>query len=99
MTTTRAPSNLGKAGKRLWKRVVTDFALEGHHLEVLEQACRALDRCEACRVRINADGEMVFDRFDQPKAHPLLQVERDQRSLLFRAMNQLGLNAELPNVR
>jgi len=92
----RAPAGLGTEGKRLWKRVVSGFYLEPHHLETLEVAARALDRAAACRGRIDAVGEAVEDRFGVLKAHPLLSAEGAARSLYLRAMKELGLDVLPP---
>ena len=92
----KAPSGLGPEARRLWRRVAEEFELDGHHCDVLEAAARALDRAEAARRQIEAEGMTVEDRFKQAKAHPLLQVERDSRALMLRALKDLGLDVEAP---
>jgi hypothetical protein len=43
---------------------------------------------------IKRDGATVMDRFKQPKAHPLLTVERDSRSAMLHALKALNLDLE-----
>ena len=84
-------------GRRFWKKVLDDFNLQDHHhLELLTQACRCLDRVAECEARIKQDGPTVVDRFDQLKPHPLLQVEKDHRILFLRALRELQLDASAP---
>ena len=89
-----APDTLGETGARFWGRVVETYALEPHHLDVLEQSCLALDRAEACRVQVNKEGLVIRDRFKQKKAHPLLAAERDARSAFRQLYRELGLDME-----
>ena len=97
MTTDKpnAPADLGEPGSRFWGRVVEAYDLEPHHLDVLEQCCRSLDRAEACRRQVDAEGLTVEDRFDQKKAHPLLAAERDARSAFRQLYRELGLDIEV----
>ena len=89
-----APGTLGEMGARFWGRVVEAYGLEPHHLDVLEQCCMALDRSEACRRQVDAEGLTVDDRFDQKKAHPLLATERDARAAFRQFYRELGLDVE-----
>ena len=83
-------------GRRFWRKVLADFDLtDCHHLELLTQACRCLDRIAECEERIREDGPTVRDRFGQLKSHPLLQVEKDHRILLLRALRELQLDASV----
>ena len=93
---TKPPKDLGAAGRRFWLRVVDegDVDLEPFHLDVLEQAARSLDRAEACRKQVDAEGLTIKDRFDQTKSHPLLSAERDARSAFRQLYRELGLDFE-----
>ena len=53
------PRPLGKHGQALWDRVMNDYEIsDSGGLEMLMQACTALDRAEALRVEIDRDGEV-----------------------------------------
>jgi P27 family predicted phage terminase small subunit len=87
-----APAHLQAPGARFWRRIAEAFQLEPYHLDLLEQACEALDRAEGARERIDADGLTVLDRFGQVKANPLCAVERDARSQFRMLYRELGVN-------
>ena len=94
--TPQAPATLSPEGKKLWRQILTDFPTieDRAHLKVLEVALLALDREERCRRQIDADGEMVPDRFDILKPHGLLSSERDARAAFYNGIRALGLSPE-----
>lgn len=84
----------GEAGSKLWHRITTDFTIEDEAgRELLAQACRALDRAEACRQAIERDGEVVRGRYGL-REHPLLRTELASRAFLARTLARLGLDGE-----
>lgn len=93
---TAPPRGLSPPSRRLWRTLAAGFDLESHHLAVLEEACRALDRAREAREVVDRDGLTQFDRFDQLRPHPLLTVERDQRALAGKLLKDLNLDAEIP---
>ena len=90
--TRQSPKGLGPAGRRFWTRVTSTFELELHHLDVLEQACLALDRASNCRASIDRDGETFKDRWGQVRSNPACATERDARRLFLSACRELGLD-------
>jgi P27 family predicted phage terminase small subunit len=91
----RPPSSLSPEAKRLWRRLIEEYAIEDQGgLAVLQVACEALDRLRDAQQAIDTDGTVVMDRFGQQKAHPLLVVERDARSAFLKAIQHLGLDIE-----
>lgn len=87
----KTPANLGAAGRRLWQRANKVYEIEPIHCDLLEQACRALDRAESCRAQIDRDGEAVTDRFGQKRKHPLLDAEAQARNQFRQLYKALGL--------
>jgi phage terminase small subunit len=61
---------------------------------LLQTALESFDRMRNCQAAIRRDGEMVKDRFEQMKPHPLLAAERDARSQMLAALKQLNLDIE-----
>jgi hypothetical protein len=62
-------------------------------IELLAQACGAVDRIEALREAIDRDGEVVIVR-GVPRAHPGLRDELAARAFVVRTLERLGLNVE-----
>ena len=89
-----APAHLGKQSKLFWRHVVRNFSLEKHHLLILQSACETWDRILSARAEIEAQGEFFIDRFDQPREHPGLKVERDNRILFARLIRELNFDCE-----
>src|SRR5512136_1953957 len=88
----RRPAGLSEAGANLWRKLSTEYRVDDAHGQAeLALACRAADRLEACRKRIEKDGVSVRDRWGQVKPHPLLAAERDARAAVLAALRQLSL--------
>lgn len=95
-TSPKAPSHLSAAMKRWYASVVGEYALEPHHLRLLELACESYDRCEQARRTISREGPTFVDRFGQPRAHPATKVEHDSALRFGRLLRELDLDAEPP---
>ena len=91
---TPAPRDLKIAGKRYWQSVVVDFVLESHHLPVLLNSCRQLDRAEEARAILAKEGLVTTDRFGQTREHPMVAVERAAHLAHLRLARELGLDCE-----
>lgn len=63
---------------------------------LIQTALEAFDRLRECQAAIKRDGQMIFDRFDQRRAHPLLPAERDARAQMLQALKALNLDIEAP---
>ena len=86
----RAPAHLKKEGRKFWKGVLLEIDLEeAHVLKFLENSCQCLDRILQAREQIEIDGSYFKDRFGQPKEHPALKTERDNKVLFARLMDLL----------
>jgi hypothetical protein len=93
-TVASPPRKLGRAGAALWQSVMGEYQIEDcGGIELLAQACAALDRVEALAERIDADGEIVHGR-QGPRPHPCLRDELAGRSFVVRTLERLGLNLE-----
>jgi hypothetical protein len=88
------PRNVGNHGQSLWNRVMAEYRIEDcGGLEMLTQACQALDRAEALRAEIERDGEILRLR-GTVKDHPALKHELANRAFVVRTLARLGLNFE-----
>ncbi len=91
--TPRPPAHLKEAGQVLWRAVTRSYELEDHDLAILAAACEAADRAAAARVEIDRDGITIEGRYGR-RANPAIQIERDSRLSMLKALRELGLNAE-----
>jgi P27 family predicted phage terminase small subunit len=91
----KAPTHLSVDARRWWRRLQTEFGIDDDAgLLLLQTAFEAFDRMRACQAAIARDGELVRDRFDQMKPHPLLAAERDARAQMLAAVKALNLDIE-----
>ncbi|HEY5342709.1 MAG TPA: hypothetical protein VIJ66_03515 [Solirubrobacteraceae bacterium] len=97
----RAPSHLTARSKRIYRTVCEDYDLdrEPHAREVLRLALEALDRADEARAIVTVEGLTYQNRFDEPRAHPMLAVERDCRVAVARLLRELSLDADLGETR
>jgi hypothetical protein len=87
------PKGLTPRSRAIWRAVLKDFDLVSHEKALLEEALRALDRADQARAEVDEGGLTYRDRFGQPRPHPALAVERDNRGLFARTLRELGLDA------
>jgi len=88
------PRPLGKAGTAMWSAVMREYEIaDSGGIEILAQACAALDRAEALRTAIDRDGEIITVG-GAPKDHPALKHELANRAFVVRAIQRLGLDVE-----
>lgn len=93
----RPPTYLLKEGRQFWSKTLKEFDLvEAHDLERLEHACHCLDRLAEARAEVDKEGPYFVDRFGQPKEHPSLKVERDNKVLFIRIIRELRLDLDQP---
>lgn len=90
-----APEHLSDAAAGKWEELRVEWRIEDRAgLMLLTKAFEAWDRAERCRIRIDADGEAIEDRFGQAKPHPLLACERDSRAAFANLIRQLGIEPD-----
>lgn len=92
---TKAPKSLTREAATWWRAIQREYSIDDEAGRLLLQtAFEAFDRMRRCQSAIDRDGEVILDRFDQPKPHPLLAAERDARSQMLLALKQLNLDLE-----
>lgn len=86
-----APAGLEQRGKRFWSRTVATYTLSPSELEILTEACRSLDECEALRSAVADEGVSVTGSKGQPRPHPALAELRQARLATARLLAHLAL--------
>lgn len=88
------PRTLGHHGANLWHRIMTEYDIaDAGGRELLALACQQLDRAEALKAQIDAEGEVIQTR-NGPKDHPALRHELAARAFIAKTLHRLGLNFE-----
>ena len=73
-TGAQPPRDVGPYGRKLWDQVMREYAIEdAGGIEMLAQACQALDRAEALREEIDSDGAVIRVR-GTIRDHPALSM-------------------------
>ena len=86
--------HLSKSSRKFFLKIMNQFELEDHHLEILSKACECIDRINEARLRIDKDGPYFKDRFSQLKPHPALKTEEQNKVIFARLIRELGLDVE-----
>lgn len=95
MKKSTAPKHLSIEARQWWGKLTREYCIDDDGgLLLLQTAFEAFDRMRACQEAIERDGEMIKDRFEQLKPHPLLPTERDTRAQMLTALKQLNLDLE-----
>ena len=92
----KPPKHLNRATKRWWRKTVSDFVFEDHHLKLLRLAAEAWDQGQQAREILKTEGLTFLDRFDQPKTRPEVAIERDARLSFARLLRELNLDLDEP---
>jgi P27 family predicted phage terminase small subunit len=91
----KPPPHISAAAKKLWNAIFTEYSIEdAAGRAILRAALEAFDRSQAARKAINKDGMTITGRDGQVKSHPLLTVERDNRSAFLAGLKALNLDLE-----
>ena len=90
-----APQHLQKDTRKFWRTILKNYDLEEHHKKILTLACKAWDRSEEARKKLDEKGVTYIDRFEQPKSRPEVDIERKSRNDFRLLMRELGLDIEI----
>ena len=96
-TAPKAPAHLKSPTADWWRRVMTNWTLEEHHVRLLTLAAESWDRGQQAREALATNGLTFMDRFQQPHARPEIAIERDSRIAFARLVRELGLDVEEPS--
>ena len=93
------PTHLTPATGHWWASVMTEYALEQHHIRLLTLACEAFDSAQEARAVLQLEGKIYIDRFDQPKPRPEVAIQRDSAIGFARMLRELDLDIAAPTDR
>lgn len=93
-TTPTVPEHLSDESKAWYQQVATEFAMDQHHLFLLQCACENWDRSQSARREIEKNGLTVLDRFDQLHARPEIAIEKTSKAAFVRVVRELRLDSD-----
>lgn len=88
----QAPKYLSREAGAWWRSVLRDYELDPHHEMLLSEAAACWDRIGEARAILDRDGLTTIDRYQQVKAHPMLDAEHKQRIAFARLIRELALD-------
>lgn len=91
------PRGLGKAGKKLWADIASEWDLRPDEFRILEDAARTADLIDVMDdvlTQLPADQLVVNGSRNQPVAHPFIAEVRQCRATLAGLLRQLRLSEE-----
>jgi uncharacterized protein with von Willebrand factor type A (vWA) domain len=87
----KSPEGLEKAGKRVWRAILTEFDLDERELLVLEQAARQADAVAALEAEIVDSGLLSRGSRGQTRLSPSVTELRQSRLALSKLLGELAL--------
>ena len=86
-----APAHLSERSKGLWREVVPSRAKSAERQALVIAALEALDLADECMAQVRVEGlTRTTKKSGMPHVHPLLKIEKEQRSLFARLWGQLN---------
>lgn len=76
----RKPAGLDGSGLKFWNKVIEDFDLDHHEVELLAQLCRTLNRIDELDAIADREG-LIIDSPHGKKAHPATVEARQMRAV------------------
>jgi hypothetical protein len=91
VTEGKTPKGLNASGRRLWRSIVDDYALDIHEELLLLQACRCVDRLDRLAEEAAGASVTVINARGDQVPHPALTESRQQSITLSRLLASLRL--------
>lgn len=91
------PEHLSEGVRSWWLSVIKTYALEPHHIRLLQLAGEAWDRAQQARVIIDKEGITFRDDRKNYRTHPAVGIEKDARIGFARLIRELDLDVEPPS--
>ncbi len=83
--------------KKWIRKVEKSWELDEHHKRLLILSGAAWHRALEAKEIIDREGAIIFDRFEQKKSHPAVEIERQSMITFSRLLRELGLDLESPD--
>jgi hypothetical protein len=87
----KPPSGLRAPGKQMWNEITSEVELSSGELEVLRQACRAVDNADKLERELRKQPFTVEGYNGQPRPNPLIKILQDQQLLIRRLVDSVNI--------
>jgi len=91
----KPPTDLGKAGKALWRSILADldadWELDARELRLLGEACRTADELADLQAVLDKDGLTTAGSRGQTVVHPAVGEVRQLRLVLLRCLSAIEM--------
>jgi hypothetical protein len=90
-------SELSPQTKKWIKRYPVNWAgLEEHHLRFCIMGGGLFDKFLEAKSQVDTEGLIIYDRFDQPKPHPLIDAMNKLAVNCIKCFRECGFDLSLP---
>jgi hypothetical protein len=90
-------SELQPKTKNWLKDVAKEFELDEHHMRLLVLAGCSYDRALEAKRTVDAESAVIEDRFQQKKAHPAVEIQKQASITFCRLLRETGLDLAGPD--
>jgi len=95
----KAPSQLGKEGKKLWAQICAGYQFDEVGTVILQRACECFEDLLAASRTLKREGLTYKDRFGSPRLHPAWRIAHEARESLLKHLRSLNVDpGEIPNI-
>lgn len=95
MKVAQPPGALKAAGRKFWKKVLSEYVLsDAHDLQRLAMAAGCLDEIAGAEVVLKTDGYFTLDRYGGRRESPAAKSVRENKIIFCRIIRELGLDLE-----
>ena len=83
-----------REARSIWRKLHV-FCTSEVEIIIITSALEALQRLREAQSILERDGLLVHDSRGNPRSHPMLLIERDNRVIFLKSMRELSIDTEI----